>query len=134
MSTLKQKNLAENIVNNSKRKDPLNKQELVVSSGYSPTTADGHANQIIEQEGVKEALADLGFTEENAKKVVSEIMLNPEEDSNARLKATDQVFKVHGSYNEAGEGNRTLIINIIPESAQRYAISPSTETNSSGQA
>lgn len=98
MSTNLQKNLAREIVNNSKRKKPLNKKELVISSGYGAVTADRHAPEVIEQKGVQEELEILGFTIENAKKVVSEILLDENNDPNARLKAADQVFKVHGAY------------------------------------
>lgn len=47
---------------------------------------------------MKEALKDFGFSEENAKRVVGQILNNDSHDPNARLKAADQVFKVHGSY------------------------------------
>lgn len=98
MSTIRQKNLANNIVNNLKRKNPLNKAELVVSSGYSETTADRHTSAVFEQKGLQDELKVLGFDENTAKGVVSEIMLDNKVDANARLKATDQVFKVEGSY------------------------------------
>ena len=55
-------------------------------------------SRVLESEGVQEELQVLGFTEKNAKTVVSEIMLNEEADNNSRLKATDQVFKVTGGY------------------------------------
>jgi hypothetical protein len=98
MSTELQKNLAQEIIKNTKRKKPKNKKELLVSAGYDETTATATPGDIIGQKGVKEALEDLGFTEESAKKVVLSIMMNERVDPNARLKATDQVFKVRGSY------------------------------------
>lgn len=55
-------------------------------------------------------LESLGFNENGAKKVVEEIMYNPMVDANARLKATDQVFKVHGSY--AAEKTQSVNINL----------------------
>lgn len=122
MSTLLQKNLAQNIVENASRKNPLNKKELVVLSGYDETTAEKQVPAVFEQKGVKEALADLGFTEENAKKVVSEIMLDSKKDPNARLKATDQVFKVHGSYNEKLGNTTNNIIFMPPELLQKYGL------------
>lgn len=97
MATLRQKKLAKAIVKNLSAPDPLNKQELVVSSGYSPTTADGHANEIIEQKGVQEELKVLGFDTDTAKGVVSKIMTDGENDS-VKLKAADMVFKVQGDY------------------------------------
>ncbi len=98
MATVRQAKLAKAIVENSKRDKPLNKKELLVSVGYSPITADVKQGEIMEQKGVKEELEILGFTEHAAMKVVEEIMNNKEVDPSARLKATDQVFKVRGTY------------------------------------
>lgn len=98
MATLLQKKLAKAIVKNAKSDKPLNKKQLLVSVGYSPNTADVNQKNIIEQKGVKEELEILGFTEHAAMKVVDEIMHNKNVDPSARLKATDQVFKVRGTY------------------------------------
>lgn len=98
MPTIRQRKLAQAVLENVQATEPLNKQELVASVGYAEITADRKAGEILEQKGVKEALAELGFNEESAKSVVKEIMLDKEVEPNARLKATDQVFKVHGSY------------------------------------
>lgn len=98
MSTLKQKKLAQEIVNNLSKEEPLNKQQLVVSSGYSEASAKSSAHLILEQKGVQDELKALGFDEETAKTVVGNILLNEEERANDRLKAAEMVFKVHGSY------------------------------------
>lgn len=98
MATVRQKKLAKAIVETMQSDTPLNKQELVASVGYSKMSADKKATEIIESKGTQEALADLGFSEDGAKQVVQEIMYNPKVDASARLKATDQVFKVQGSY------------------------------------
>lgn len=110
MATNLQKNLANNIVKNLKRKKPLNKQELVESSGYSHNTATKQLPAVFEQKGVQEELKNLGFSEEKAKDVVSSIMNDPDVDAMARLKATDQVFKVKGSY--APEKTQALNLNV----------------------
>ncbi len=68
---------------------------------------------MIESAGVQEALEDLGFNENSAKKVVAEIMLNEKVDPNARLKATDQVFKVRGSYEADKSVNGGTVNNFI---------------------
>ena len=70
-------------------------------------------SRVIESEGVQEALEDLGFTEDNAKKVVSEIMLDSDNDANARLKATDQVFKVKGSYASEHQDQVNILIPVL---------------------
>ncbi len=54
-----------------------------------------------------------GFDEGSAKKVVSEIMLNNKEDSNTRLRATDQVFKVAGSYVADKTENKPINVAVI---------------------
>ena len=121
--TTKQRKLAEVIVENATLDKPLNRGEMLAKVGYSENTAKAKPQDIIEADGVQEALADLGFTEENAKKVVSEIMLNSDIEPNARLKATDQVFKVKGSYEaDRNGGNRTLVVQISGESAERFKL------------
>ena len=91
-----QKNLAENIIKNAKAKKQKNKKELVISSGYAIKTAEGHAPDIIEQKGVKEALEEMGFHSDNAKRVVAEILNKKSAQDKDRLKAADMVFDVHG--------------------------------------
>jgi len=133
MPTVKQKRVAKLIIENVKLDKPMTGGEIVESSGYG-VSMKKNPQVVLESDGVKEVLNDYGFNEDNAKRVVSEIMLNKKEKSDVRLKATDQVFKVHKSYGSDGNGNKTLIINIIPETAQRYAISSSTKDNSIGPA
>lgn len=132
MATVLQENLARNIVKNLKRKKPLNKKELVVSSGYGMTTAEKQIPAVFNQKGVQEELQNLGFSEDGAKKVVQEIMYNPKEKADARLKATDQVFKVQGSYKE---GNVAIgnVIFLPLEIMEKHGINPSTEGNSERQ-
>lgn len=122
MATILQEKLAQNIVNNTKRKKPLNKRELLVSTGYNEITAESIPDRIIKQKGVQEALEDLGFTEENAMKVVKSIMLNEKVDTNARLKATDQVFKVKGTYAPEKKINANMNVNIDIEEKANEAI------------
>lgn len=98
MATEKQKRLAKAIVENATREKPLNKKELLVSSGYSESSAESVPSRLIEQEGVQEELTIMGFSVENAKSVVAQILDGEDEMSKDRLKAADMVFKVHGSY------------------------------------
>jgi D-alanyl-D-alanine dipeptidase len=98
MATIRQRKLAEAIIENASREKPLTKQELVVSSGYTPAQAKAKMHEITESKGVREALNDFGFTEDNAKMVVAEILLKSEAQDKDRLKAAEQVFKVHGTY------------------------------------
>jgi len=96
MATEQQKKLALEIVKNSKRKKPLNKSSLLIKSGYSELSSRNNPGMIMEAEGVKSSLREMGFNTENAKQVVGEI-LNTGKDEH-RLKAADMVFKVEGTY------------------------------------
>jgi hypothetical protein len=133
MATLKQKKLAKAIVENLEGKETKTAGEMLEKVGYSQHLVK-QPGRVIESEGVQEALEEYGFTEENAKKVVSEIMLNGDVDPNARLKATDQVFKVNKSYGDGG-GNTTNNVIFMPlEIIEKYKLDngtpPSTEGNS----
>lgn len=98
MATLRQKALAHQLIINTKRKKPLNKGELVEIVGYTPSQANKKAGQIIESQGVKKELEILGFTTENAKKVVAEIMMDKFAEGKDRLKGAELVFKVQGDF------------------------------------
>jgi hypothetical protein len=98
MSTELQKRLAENIVKNAKRSKPLNKTELLVTTGYSEVSAKAYATTIIEQKGVQEELKLLGFEPNRAKKVIAEIMTNKHAEDKDRLKAADMILNVFGEY------------------------------------
>lgn len=97
MPTIRQKRAAKLIIENSKLDNPKTGGEIVESSGYG-VSMKKNPQVVLNSEGVKEALEESGFTEENAKKVVESIMLNERVEPNARLKASDMVFKIHGSY------------------------------------
>lgn len=97
MSTIKQRKLAKVIIENSTLDKPENAGQMLEKVGYSRHLVK-QPSRVIETEGVQEALEEYGFTLDNAKRVVSDIMLNENVDPNARLKATDQVFKVKDGY------------------------------------
>ena len=96
MATIKQKRVAKLIIENSILDKPLNGGQMLEKVRYGKISKQ--PSRILKSKGVQEVLIENGFTEENAKVVVTEIMLNKEEDAGNRLKATDQVFKVKGSY------------------------------------
>ncbi len=118
MSTIKQMKLAHNIVKNQKAKKPLNKRDLIVSSGYSLITAKASPGLILNQPGVIKELNTLGFTEDAAKAVVSEILLDKSVEPSDRLKASDQVFKVHGTYAPEKRISATVDINELQETVK----------------
>ena len=102
MSTELQKKLASEIAQNIIRTIPKSKKALVASSGYSQVSAINHATEIIAQKGVQKELKELGFTVENAKRIIGSIlnaptvyeMVTPEN----QIRAAQEVFKVIGEY------------------------------------
>ncbi len=114
MPTAKQKRVAKLIIENGKLDIPLNGGEILEKVRYSKGMQI-QPSRVLQSEGVKEELANLGFTEANAKSVVTEIMLNKKAEPNARLKATDQVFKVEGSYAPEKSVNLNVEIEASPE-------------------
>jgi len=113
MPTTRQKRVAKAIIENATIDNPRTGGELVESSGYG-VSMKKNPQVVLNSLGVQEALTELGFSEDGAKKVVEEIMYNPKVDANARLKATDQVFKIHGSYAPEKSVNLNLTQSIDP--------------------
>lgn len=111
MSTILQQNLADNIIENAKRSKKRNKKELLVSSGYSIETATASPNVILEAKGVKEELEIRGFTVENAKRVVKEIMLDEDNFPRDRIAAAKEVFAVEGAYAPTKSVNFSVDVN-----------------------
>lgn len=96
-TTQRQKKVAKLIVENMSSTNPLNKGEILADVGYS-IGMQKQPSVVIESDGVQNELKLLGFTEENAKLVVGKILNDEEVEPNARLKAADMTFKVHGTY------------------------------------
>lgn len=115
MATVRQKKLARVIIENAALDKPLNAGQMLEKVGYSKSMAKAKAGEILDSQGVKEELEVLGFTEHAAMKVVDEIMNDKTVDPSARLKATDQVFKVRGTY----APEKKLIANLNVNEAKR---------------
>ena len=116
MPTPLQEKLAEAIIENAKADKPETLGSVLEKVGYAKSVATGKPGEIIERDGVQEALEARGFTLENAKKVVSEILLNPEEKARDRLTAADMTIKVHGGY----APERKLNLNVTAD-AEEFA-------------
>lgn len=119
MPTPRQEKLAEAIIENASLDKPETLGVVLEKVGYAPTTAGARPGEVIEAKGVQEALEDRGFTLDNAKKVVSEIMLNQGAKDRDRLTAADMTIKVHGGY--APEKKITLNAEIGLEDFAKYA-------------
>ena len=97
--TPRQRRVAQLIVDSAsgKRPDIKTTGDLVIEAGYSATIKEV-PHKILDTSGVQIALRELGFNPEGAKKVVESIMYNENSADKDRLKASDMVFKVHGTY------------------------------------
>lgn len=112
MPTIRQRKLAKAVIENLEKKDSLNLQELLVSIGYAESTAKHEGTFILNEVGTIKALAELGFTADNAKGVVASILLDKRKKDDTRLKAAEQIFKVTGAY--APEKSININLNSIP--------------------
>ncbi len=97
MSSVRQKRVAKLIIENTNLDEPKTGGEIVESSGYG-VSMKKNPQVVLNSDGVKEELEILGFTEHNAKTVVTEILLNTKIKPETRINAAKEVFKVHGSY------------------------------------
>ena len=95
MATVRQKKVARKIIENAKLDKPKSTGEVLKSVGYG-TGLQNQPKRVLESEGVREELINLGFDEDSAKHVVTEILTKGKEEN--RLKASDMIFKVQGSY------------------------------------
>lgn len=109
MATTKQKRIAELIIENSIIDKPLTGAQMLAKVSYSPGLQK-QPSRILKSEGVKKALNNYGFNENAAKEVVASILNNKENEPRDRLKASDMIFKVHGSY--AAEKHQSVNVNI----------------------
>lgn len=113
MPTAKQKKVAQLLIENIELDKPLNGGQMLAKVGYSKSMQHAKVNDVLESEGVKEALNDYGFNVETAKRVIGQILTDGEND-NVKIKAADMVLKVHGTY--APEKSVNLNINEIHDS------------------
>jgi hypothetical protein len=110
ITTTRQKRLAKNIVDSLQNNGEDTAKAIVEKSGYTGATLK-NPKQVISRAGVQEELQVLGFTEEAAKGVVASILHHSDNDM-ARLKASDQIFKVLGSYAPVKNENTNVNLNV----------------------
>ena len=87
-------------------------KELLISLGYSEMNAQANASQILAKPAVRQLLANI-FTEENAKAVVSEILINGQEQN--RLKSAELMFKVLGSFAPVKVESKSVVAHILAD-------------------
>lgn len=122
MSTDLQEDLAEAIVKNKslpkhKRK---NKKELLVSIGYAATTAEKEAKVIIESKGVQDSLSHRGLDKELITSALVYDIENKPKRRERELRLGAEILGLNEHSKDSG--NKTLVVIIAGESAQRYAV------------
>lgn len=107
--TPRQRRSAQLIVDSAMGKAPhiKNAGDIVIHAGYAPSIKKS-PHDVLNTTGVDSALMELGFSPENAKRVVAKILNSDNSKDIDRLKASDMVFKVHGTYAES----RSISVNI----------------------
>ena len=137
ISTLRQRKVAKTIVDAIRSGETPTGKAVLKSANYAQSVIDTHSTKIIESEGVQKALKDYGFTEDNAKKVVASILLSKKSRDENKLKASEQIFKVHGSY--APEKNLNINVNssmreLSDEELEKLANSGNTRESKENEA
>lgn len=117
MPTTRQKRVAKLIIENVSLDNPKTGGEIVESSGYG-VSMKKNPQVVLESDGVKEALDDYGFNENNAKQVVAEILLDRRVKPDTRINASKEVFKVHGTYAPEKKTSTTLNVEVKLENKE----------------
>lgn len=108
--TQRHKRLAAEVIENTKRKKPLTRVQLLTLAGYSQGTIEGTPSKPFTAQGFQRALAEAGATPDKMARVVNEAMdakvvtvfHGQAEESNApdhaiRLRAADQLAELTGA-------------------------------------
>lgn len=119
MSTFKQKNLAEIVLDNPHLMKEGTKGKLVEMGGYGKAMQE-QPSKVLESKGFKEELAKFGLTEELiSTALVEDIKLKPQ-NRNPELRLGAEILGMNNR--EENGSNKTLIINITGETAERYGL------------
>jgi len=106
--TPKQRETARLVIETAKGKTKFKSNaELVAQAGYG-IGIQTSPHRVLNSDGVKIALEDYGFHPDTAKNVVHSILTSKKAKDADRLKASDMVFKVHGTYAE----QRSVNVNV----------------------
>ena len=116
MGTLHQKQVARIIVEATKNNERISAQEILTRADYAPQTARAESKRVLESVGVREELEALGFTIENADRVVTRILNKGRKEEN-QLKAGDMIYKRLGAYSP--EKRAVVVINIDEQTKNR---------------
>lgn len=90
----------------------------VKEAGYNVSTDESArviASQNLTKPEIQEELKKLGFDSNNAKRVISEILNDETIEPKDRIKAAENVFKVHGDY----APDKSINVNLDANSTER---------------
>lgn len=118
MPTTKQRKLAKELMDNALLDKPKGSTELLEKVGYATNTAEHKQKSIIEAQGVKDALAEYGLTEELITTALVSDIQNKEKNRLGELRLGAELL---GKLDKKNEGNRTVIVVVSTESNSRYA-------------
>lgn len=104
-----------------------NVSKAMREAGYPEITAKNPKN-LTESKGFKILCEEHGLTDDL---LVDSLVEDIKEKKGNRKAELELGFKIKGRLTEKQEGNKTLILNITGETAQRYGITPNTEDSSS---
>lgn len=122
MATLKQRRAAEKLVENGG-----NVSQAMIDAGYSPATAH-NPSKLTERKGFQDLCDDLGLTENLlVTALVSDIKKKPKN----RKAELELAFKVRGKLSDNPNSNKTLVLVVTGETAARYGVVPSSNTENS---
>lgn len=127
MPTIKQRKAANKVVDLIKNGEDMTGAQILDFIGYSKAIQK-NPKMVFDSDGFKEAMAVLGFSIEAADMAIAKILRTGKEEN--RIRASQEVYKRLGAYTQPDTGNKTLIINITGETANRYGVTPRTETSS----
>jgi len=99
-----------------------NKYKAIVDAGYSKETAKT-PSKVVESKGFLRALDECGLTEQVLNTALSEDIKGKPKN---RLGELTLAYKLRGLLSDRVEGNKTLVLNISGQSAQRFL---KTDTN-----
>lgn len=131
MGTLQQRKVAEAVAHDIRTNTRRSAGSVLKSVGYG-TGLQNQPHRVFKSKGFKEELDKLGLSLEETDNIVRNILVKGKHEVN-KLKAADMIYKRLGAYEDTKQSaGKTLIINVTQETAERYAITPNSETSSEG--
>ena len=124
MPTLKQRKVAKALLDNALIDNPPTMGEMLEKVGYAKSVAEAKPGEIIDSQGVKDALAEYGLTEEL---ITTALVHDIENKPKNRLGELRLGAELLGKLKQPDGGNKTLLLIQFDNSFNVTA--PSTETS-----